>query len=371
MALGQALSAIYEVQALPLVGKGMAYEAAGLAVLGPRKEMPSGGFVLDRPLAFWDDLEAGWFSMTLGQWDALRKVSKGSQATLVVGDIYALALAYLFGKKPIFQMQPRVSIRAWGGQGIRVDQTYTALERFLMGRIAKVYPRDQEGESWLRQHGLSNAQYLGNPMLDAVEGETTLELPTPYLMLLPGSRSDAYQSLPIMLEACRELRSAGLTPVVVWAGSSLERLEARGWKREAKNQNTGILMQLIHEDGTRVYLTRGAFKTVLSSAKLAISTSGTAAEQAAGYGVPLVGFASDGPQYTPAFAQAQVRLLGEALTLTEANPKAVAAAITALSRNPERYKQAQEAGQAAMGEPGAVGRIAKDIQSYLGLRQSS
>lgn len=365
VALGQALAELgYPIQALPLVGKGAAYQAAGFSVLGPRQEMPSGGFVLDRPMAFVEDLRAGWLSMTTGQWRALREAARSAQATLVVGDIYALAVAYVFGPKPIFQMQPRVSVRAWGGQGRRVDQAYTGLERFLMGKIAGVYPRDAEGEQWLRQHRLENAKYLGNPMLDAVSGDAALEVPPPYLMLLPGSRSDAYHSLPLMLEACRELRTAGLVPLVVWAGLPLEGLEAGGWKREA-TPGSGIVLRLIHPDGTSVYLTQGAFKTVLAGAKLALSTSGTAAEQAAGFGVPLVGFATQGPQYTPAFAQAQVRLLGQALTLTEANPRAIAKAALALLQDPGRYQAAQAAGRAAMGEPGASTRIARDIQAYL------
>ncbi|MCV4714380.1 hypothetical protein OFC05_30390, partial [Escherichia coli] len=83
-------------------------------------------------------------------------------------------------------------------------------------------------------------------------------------------------------------------------------------------------LRLTHPDGTTAHLATGAFHRALEGARLALSTSGTAAEQAAGLGVPLVGFPTPGPQYVRPFAQAQRRMLGQALTLTEPDPAAVA-----------------------------------------------
>ncbi len=233
-ALGRELVALgYEIEALPLVGKGNAYERAGFVVLGPRKEMPSGGFVLDKPAVFLDDLKAGWLEMSLGHYSALWRASRNAVATLVVGDIYGLLVGSVFAKRPLFQMQPLVSVRAWEGQMDGWRRPYGLLERLLMRRTVQVYPREAEAAHWLKGHGVGNTQYLGNPMLDALEGDAPVDLPRPYLLLLPGSRADAYESLPKMLEACRLLPSTGLNPVVAWAGLPLEKLEAGDWKREA------------------------------------------------------------------------------------------------------------------------------------------
>ncbi|WP_018466782.1 lipid-A-disaccharide synthase-related protein [Calidithermus timidus] len=364
--IGQKLQALgYGLEALPLVGRGTAYERTGFVVHGPRRQMPSGGFVLDDPTAFLRDLRAGWLAMSLGHWQAARQVAARSEAIVAVGDLYALAVARIFGRKPTFLMQSRVSLRAWGGRDRRVDRAYTGLERLLMRSAVRVYPREPEGARWLRAHGIAQAEYLGNPMLDAVSGEASLEPSPPYLLLLPGSRPDAYYSLPRMLEACRLLRSTGLTPVVAWAGLELSKLQTPGWRKEATAKAEGVVLRLIHPDGTVAHLTTGAFRRALEGARLALSTSGTAAEQAAGFGVPLVGFPTAGPQYTLPFARAQQRMLGRALTLTEPNPEAIAQAARELLSNPTRYAAAQADGKAAMGEAGGAERIARDVDRCL------
>lgn len=353
----------YGVQALPLVGKGTAYRSMGVEPLGPCQEMPSGGFVIDRPVAFWDDLKAGWLTMSLAHYKAVRRAAGRAVATLVVGDIYGILVGSVFGKGPLFLMQCYVSVRVWQSDGFR--QPYGALERFLMSRAVGVYPREAEGADWLRRNGVPNAEYLGNPMLDALEG-VPIEVEPPYLLLLPGSRSDAYQSLPRMLEASRQLKSLGLTPVVAWAGLPLPAVE--GWHLQDTGAKEGLTHLFAHPDGTVVHLTQKAFKTVLLGSWAAISTSGTAAEQAAGYGVPVVAFPTGGPQYTLTFAQRQKRLLGDALLLTEPDPEAISRGVREFLSSEELRQKARAAGKAAMGEPGAARRIAWKIHSRLKLQ---
>ncbi|RIH87411.1 hypothetical protein Mlute_00967 [Meiothermus luteus] len=358
VALGKALAALgYGVEAVPLVGRGLAYQEAGFAVWGPRREMPSGGFALQSPKAIWADLKAGWLSMSLDHYRAVRWVACRALATLVVGDVYALLVGGLLGNSPLFLVQCRSSLRAWG-------RPYSVTERLLMKRAVRVYPREPEGEAWLRARGVGQAVWLGNPMLDAL-GEGSLEPSPPYLLLLPGSRQDAYESLPKMLEAARLLGDLGLKPVVAWAGLPLEPLSLSGWRLEATGREEGITHRLCHPDGTTAYLTRGLLKSVLLGAKVALSTSGTAAEQAAGYGVPLVGFPTSGPQYTRAFAEGQKRMLGAALLLVEASPPAIAQGVRRFLLSPELQAQARLDGRAAMGEPGAAQRIALDMHRFL------
>ncbi|MCS7059235.1 MAG: lipid-A-disaccharide synthase-related protein [Meiothermus sp.] len=358
VALGKALAALgYGVEAVPLVGRGLAYEEAGFAVWGPRKEMPSGGFALQSPKALWADLRSGWFSMSLAHYRAVRWVARQALATLVVGDIYALLVGGLLGRRPLFLVQCRSTLRALG-------RPYSVTERLLMRRAMRVYPREPEGEAWLRARGVGQAVWLGNPMLDAV-GEGSFGVPPPYLLLLPGSRQDAYESLPKMLEAARLLGDLGLKPVVAWAGLPLEPLPLLGWRLEATGERQGVTHRLCHPDGTIAYLARGLLKSLLLGSRVAVSTSGTAAEQAAGYGVPLVGFPTSGPQYTRAFAEGQKRLLGAALLLVEPSPSAIAQGVRRFLFSPKMQAQARSDGRAAMGEPGAAQRIALDLHRFL------
>ncbi|RYM33637.1 hypothetical protein EWH23_13090, partial [Meiothermus sp. PNK-Is4] len=125
---------------LPLVGRGNAYERAGFPVLGPRREMPSGGFVRLNPRALLADLRAGWLAMTQAQVRALRAVAAGA-ATLVVGDLYGLFLGSRYGGRPLFQVQPLVSVRYPGGRGLEAiehlpAQRFLLPERLLMRRAA-------------------------------------------------------------------------------------------------------------------------------------------------------------------------------------------------------------------------------------------
>lgn len=362
VALAEALIARgHEARALPIVGRGDAYAKAGIESFGPRKTMPSGGFVLDRRSAFLDDLRAGWLRMTVRQCRSLRRERDNCDALIVVGDIYALGIAFWFGRAPVFQMQLRVSVRAWDGSSRRPDEAYTSAEYWMMRRIAQVYPREREGEEWLRGHGVLNVKYLGNPMLDALRGDATVDLPAPYLMLLPGSRSDSSRTLPVMLAAARLLREAGLTPIVnVWPTLKLQRVA--NWTLEIVDREQGVIGAFVHDDGFRVNVTRNAFHTVAKGARLAVSTSGTASEQVAGMGIPVVGFVIDDAwQFTGRFAQTQKRMLREALTLVPPRPEAIATAASELWHDHERYAAAQRDGRAALGEPGAAERIVDDV----------
>jgi uncharacterized protein (TIGR03492 family) len=142
----------------------------------------------------------------------------------------------------------------------------------------------------------------------------------------------------------------------------LDGLSLPQWNIAATGQGSGIT-HVLSRGQTSVYLSQGAFKTLLSQAKLALSTSGTAAEQAASFGIPVLGFPTSGPQYTPRFAEAQQRLLGEALTLTAPQPEALARGIEQLMQA-EAYARASQAGR-GLGQSGGSRRIAEDILHQL------
>jgi uncharacterized protein (TIGR03492 family) len=115
-------------------------------------------------------------------------------------------------------------------------------------------------------------------------------------------------------------------------------------------------------DGTSALLEErqgGYFSEILHHAKVALGTAGTANEQAAGLGVP-----TPGPQFTLGFAQRQRRLLGPALTLAKPEPTEIAQAVRAVLEE-ERYRLASAAGKERIGTPGALPRIAEEIQEVL------
>lgn len=349
-----------QVAALPLVGRGRAYRQADVELAGPAIELPSGGYTLDSAPNLVADLRAGLAAVTVGQWRSLRRRANSDTVGVVIGDWYALAMATFFGPDRRFLLQSAMSVRAWPPDAPAWKAPFGPLERSLMRRCEAVFPRDAESAQWLRVNGVDNVSYLGNPMLDAVTGEAALDVPPPYLLLLPGTRGDARNSLPLMLQACERLESRDLAPVVAW-GTSETPPAVPGWRFEETGAPEGISYRYRSDRGTVVHVARNSFATILARAKAALSTSGTAAEQCAGRGVPVVGFPTDGPQYTRDFAQAQKRALGRALTLVEAEPAAVARAVVELLASPGAVAAVAEDGRAAMGEPGAAERVVAEI----------
>lgn len=360
----------------PLVGGGRAYAGLADAVSAPLR-LPSGGF----PFASLDnlraDLRAGLISGSLGQWRAARRGARGVRAVVAVGDAYALGVAQqAAGGLPVFHLQPLVSVLYSEGMTLGVHlRELNALganfflppEIALMRRARRVYTRDAASAEHLRRRGV-NAAWHGSFAMDVLPTPERdlgpLQDGRPVLALLPGSRGDAAFSLPLMLEAARQLPE--VQALVAWPGEWAALPVPSGWRVRVVDEGLARLEQ----GETGIFVLRGAFGALLRVAALALGTAGTASEQAAGLGVPLLGFVTPGPQYTPSFARRQARLLGAALALVEADPQALAAAVRHLLVHPEWRALAARAGRARIGPPGAIPRIAQEIGTLLDGPQS-
>ena len=345
-----ALEPALTVQAFPTVGTGAAYEALNIPVLGPRRALPSGGLMLHSLNAFLGDLRAGFLPMTGLQLRGLSRLR--TDALVVVGDLYALTLGNLVRTPNRFYVQTLVSSRhkpaSRGRPNRYFMERFSPPERLLMRRTVRhSYVRDGPTAALLARSGLP-VSALGNPMLDALTPERPLELPLPrtrpVVALLPGTRAYQGAALETMLGALTHL--PGATGLVAWAGP-----EPDGrWARVGPE---------VWRSGPH-YLLRGRFADVLHAADLALSTAGTASEQAAALGRPVVAFPVP-PSYTGAFLANQRRLLGDALTPAPAEPAALAAALRALWADPGRYGRAAAAGRARMGPAGGSAAVAGDI----------
>jgi uncharacterized protein (TIGR03492 family) len=111
-------------------------------------------------------------------------------------------------------------------------------------------------------------------------------------------------------------------------------------------------------------LTQTGFVECLREADVAIAMAGTATEQFVGLGKPAIALPGGGPQFTPAFAQAQSRLLGPSLILVQ-QPDRVARVLQQLLRDPDRLQLIAENGTRRMGTPGASRRIAAGLREKL------
>ncbi|PTA66897.1 lipid-A-disaccharide synthase-related protein [Deinococcus arcticus] len=363
------------VWALPLVGEGRAYQGAA-QLQGPHLSLPSGGFPFGSVANLRADLRAGLLTVSLRQWAAARRLGAQVAQVIVVGDTYALLVGTLAARAvpgargprlPLTHLQPLVSahyargmtpldhLRELNALGANLFMPW---EVALARRARRVYTRDQPSAAQLARRGV-NATYRGSFALDILpppERDLSPLLDSrPVLALLPGQRGDAAFSLPLMLEAAAALPE--LQAVVAFAGPLSGLPPLPGWTRDEVD---GAALWL-GRDQTRVLVLRGAFAAVVRRAALALGTAGTAAEQAAGLGVPVVGFPTPGPQYVAGFARRQARLLGRALTVAEPRAAAVAGAARALLTDPRRRAAAVQDGRARIGEPGALPAVVAEL----------
>ncbi|RDI95636.1 hypothetical protein DV704_04970 [Meiothermus sp. QL-1] len=365
--------------ALPLVGAGRRYEGHVERILGPRREMPSGGFPFNSLENLLADLKAGFLLEVAQQIRAAQQARREVRAVAAVGDAYALAIGVLasdWGRRPLFHLQPQVSHYYWGGRSVweRLRQPnqfaaedYMFYERFMHRYVRAVYVRDKPSEARARALGMHKARFVGGMAMDTLgPPERSLEGlldGRKVLVLLPGTRADVRFSLPLMLEAAALLPE--LQGLVAWAHNFDRVPLPEGWRLEPQDETTAVARR----GEQRVWLLRGAFSAILHVGYVAIGTAGTANEQAAGMGLPVVAFPTPGPQYIYPNALRQSRLLGKALRLVEAHPERVAEAVRVFLADEAAREEARREGFERNGPRGALPRIAEEIRAALGTKE--
>lgn len=395
-----------ELFALPIVGEGRAYTRHDIPLLGPTQSMPSGGFVYMDGRQLVRDVQGGLLHLTWAQIQAVRAWGKSGGVILAVGDIVPLLFAWASGAPYAFVgtakseyylrdergLLPRRSwferLESWSGS------VYLPWERALMShrRCKAVFPRDTLTAQILKRWQIP-AFDLGNPMMDGlaprelppelsnlfeihVSKHTGSEEKPLTFVLLPGSRTpEAYENWQMILQAV-----AALVPVFQWRkllflgaiapGLDLSKLQQQaeqvGWRTlSAAASSTCIQLTQLR---SHLVLTDSAFNECLHQADFAIAMAGTATEQFVGLGKPAITLSGQGPQFTPAFAEAQTRLLGPAITLIQ-EPAEVVKAVQSLLQDPDRLQLIAEDGPTRMGQPGGAGQIAECLIKKLELKK--
>ncbi len=382
-------SANPEIAALPLVGKGQAYVNHQIPIVGPVKTMPSGGFVYMDGRQLARDLKGGLLQLTLSQLKTVKAWAKQGGKILAVGDIVPLLFARWSGApyafvgtaKSEYYLRdevgplPRKSwferLEAWSGS------VYLPWERWLMSHpnCQAVFPRDTLTTERLQQWRIP-AFDLGNPMMDGLEPSTTAiaarstENPPLTIALIPGSRPpEAYANWHQMIQAVARILDTFTNRNLLFVAAiapSLDLdtlrqpLEAQAWRQTESLTNLPVAdpeALVFSQRKARLILTQHAFSDCLHLADLAIAMAGTATEQFVGLGKPALTLPGQGPQFTPAFAEAQTRLLGSSITYV-AQPAQMPKAIEALLSNPDRLQIIADNGRRRMGTSGAAQRIA-------------
>lgn len=403
-------------------------------IIGPVQRMPSGGFIYMDRREFLRDVKGGLIQLTIAQFKAIRAWVRTQQQSgnqngviLACGDIVPLLFAWLSGAPYAFvgTAKSEYYLRDEDGPLARKSRAqagwswsrsvYFPWERWLMtrSRCRAVFARDALTAETLQKLGIP-AYNLGNPMMDGLEPENPAGFYGPdaefrersrslVITLLPGSRApEAYANWLLIVEAVAGILSLFADRKLLFFGAISEELnlealrpslEFFGWRQdgetrtqrregsilrpavsshqEMRKESPNFLLPLtfVQRNATMI-LTQQSFNDCLYEADLAVAMAGTATEQFVGLGKPAIAIPGNGPQFTPAFAEAQSRLLGPSLILVK-HPAEVAGAMQSLFRDPDRLQLIAENGWRRMGEPGAAARIAKCLIQRLGDESSN
>lgn len=399
-----------QIFALPIVGEGRAYKNLDIPLIGSVRSMPSGGFIYQDSRQLARDVRSGLLRLTLNQlktirgWVKTQKKSGYSAKILAVGDIVPLLFAWLSGSEYAFVgtakseyylrdengwLKRNTTAERWEGWS---GSDYLPWERWLMSRkrCKAVFPRDSLTTEILQQWKIP-AFDLGNPMMDGLDpsfplqkfytADTRKEIERPLTAtLLPGSRTpEAYANWEKITVAVSGLIAmfqqqdfiGHTSGNLVFLAGIAPGLDCNILAKTLKNQSWNIVSNeespikipddqalTFKQKNAFIILTQTAYNDCLHLGDIAIAMAGTATEQFVGLGKPAFIIPGKGPQFTPAFAEAQTRLLGCSVILVE-KPTDVASEVKTLFANPDRLHAIAKNGTRRMGNPGAAKRIAE------------
>ena len=354
------------IEHFPLVGR--APRDAWPEAVGPQQEMPSGGLV-----AYWNvrnaaaDIAAGLGALTVRQYRYLHS-QRHRDVIVAVGDIYCLALSLLAARRPtIFVATAKSDYVA----------LHSRIELAIARHAAAAFARDDVTAASMRVEGVA-AIYAGNIMMDGVE-RTGVDLGVKagalIFAVLPGSRADAPAAAAEQVERLGAIAARmasrsrpvqaflSIAPSVAVAAVR-DAIRRVGVELTEPTTDIGVIASGRREN-LELALVRGAFGDMIAAADIVLGQAGTANEQAAGCGKPVIAAAQPGeaPDKMRWYRMRQKRLLGDALLVLPPQPQVFAAEVERLIDDPQRIQHMADTGRRRMGSPGGASAVAQKTLS--------
>ena len=346
-----------------LVSSGRWYEEEQFATFFTGGMTPSGGFPTRSLRGFLSDLGAGAFFTPFRFKNVIKGWSKYNlDIIIVVGDflLMTLTIPALKNNKSV----PMVFIPTAKSDYI---QAHFKIEKKFIKKYATIsFPRDQITTDDFLEYGI-NAQSCGNLMQDLLDPKAPIiTSKEPVIALLPGSRDESYGNLEMMLSLLPSIK----TPIhwaFVQAGSlTQETVNEVFLHKSWKCTNPDADIPVWEKNSQKVYCYPSTmFDSVALSCIFGISLAGTAGEQIAGLGKPIIGFKGTGPQSTKRRMDDNAKLLGESFIYVENYPVGVTAEIEKLINNSQERDRLGVIGISHMGNPGATKSIAQYVVNNL------
>jgi tetraacyldisaccharide 4'-kinase len=342
------------VSSFPIVGKGEHYLREGIPVDSVPEDSPSGGVIKYRLSDLWRDLRSGLLRSIARQMGAWKRLRGAIRTPVCVGDVYLLLHA-LWGQGQLPVLVATAKTVYLSG--------HWRLERFIIKHRSRIaWTRDRDTAEELLRSG-ATARFDGNPIMDltcdnTIEKVAWGEKDGFRVLLLPGSRSRAYQDVRLLLDAVELLseRVSCSYLMVIAPTLDMEELLAscRGWTSFEEDGRKGI-----RKGKASISLFFGPLPAVTEGAHLLIGLGGTANQVCAGMGVPVVSIEEKGKFV-------QKKLLGESELLVPPTARDLAGGAEKILADEElRLRMARE-GRERLGGPGALDMVVEHTASAMG-----
>lgn len=373
--LGQALRRQgATVAAVPLVGDGDPYRRAEIPVLGHTRSYSTGGLGYTSGVGRLTEVLQGQVLYLLGRSWRLWSAARHADGLVVIGDVIPVLLAWSC-RRPVATYLVAYSSHYEG----KLRLPWPCGPCLASRRFRAVFARDALTAEDLSGQLRRPVRFLGNPFMDHLRAEpvpTPAAEAPPQVLLLPGSRRpEALDNLGLMLQllerlppAAHHCRFAAALVSDITAEALATLINRGGWELEA--DRSGHPLGLRRGD-LRLELHWGQFAPLLVRSRVVVAMAGTASEQAAGLGIPVLQLAGRGPQFTAGFAEAQRRLLGPGVVCApgpvgaEATLAASATLLQGLLTDEDLRSRCRLEGDRRLGPGGGSDRLARAMLEAL------
>jgi len=368
-----------KVEALPIVGSGEAYKKEKINIIGKTRKFNTGGLGYNSLRGRLNDLFNGQINYFLKKIWLVILIRKKYDYFLAVGDIVPIFFAWLSRKK-YFTYLVAYSSHYEGKLFLPWPCKY-----FLQSQNSvRIYTRDLLTSFDLRNQLKKEVLFLGNPFIDNLLKNNMKDSNNSFdIALLPGSRiNELINNFDLMLDIIQELAKYKFFQKIKFnfalsSDLTMENvqniLDMRYWRFEKILSSNFKL--LYSYKSIKVSFNWNSFDNILIKSDLAISMSGTAAEQVVGMSKPVIQVEGKGPQFTKSFAEAQRRLLGQHVyCFTDFSNKneqidgtidLIIKIMYLIKLDNSFLKSCKDNARSRLGDKDATAKITSDIEKYL------
>ncbi len=338
-----------------LISKGLDYKDKNIEVIYSSETPPSGGFPTKSIWGFFIDLFSGSLKNIFSFRKTLSQFKNKIDVLFVVGDVFLLFLtkSILNPKKTIFLALAKSDY---------FMPHYLIEKNYIRKNVDLMLTRDEYTAKNMQKSNIK-ALFLGNPLMDGIKPSKSLPIEINnderIIGILPGSRKEAYKNFELIINIIEKIKYTKLT-LLTALSNNLDISIFNDLLQKNNYKINSLESTLAIKENIKIYLLKNFFAEIIDKSEIIIGLAGTANEQAAGIGKPVISFVGSGVQSNNTRMKEQEKLLGGGIKFIK-NRKKVVDEITYLLNNKEERIKMGKKGKERMGESGGSKKIAEFI----------